>query len=68
MVPMGPGDVVRRHGQEVHLRHIRDATALEQAAHFLEVGRQDVHRFALQQFAEMMPLVMVLARGDRSGG
>ena len=52
----------------MHVGHIGDAASFEQPAHLLEIRRQDVHRFALEQLAEMVALVVVLPGGDRRGG
>src|SRR5579884_880258 len=44
------------------------APPFEQSADLLIIGRKNIHRFALEQFAEVVALVMVLARGDGRGG
>ena len=51
----------------VDLRHVRDAPAFQHSTHLLEIRGQDIRRFALQQLAKLMPLVMVFARGNGGG-
>src|SRR5260370_1375428 len=43
---------MRRDGYVVNIGHIGNAPPLEQATHFLEIRRQDVHRLTFQELAE----------------
>ena len=54
-------------GRQLHvvdLRHIGDAPAFKQPAHLLEIRGKNIDGLALQQFAKVVPLVMVFAGSD----
>ena len=62
------GDVVRREGDVVDLGQVGDLAALREPAAFRDVGHDDVDRLLLDQLAETVAQIEILAGADRRGG